>query len=455
MSEKKKYERPIITKHVSGLMNKFGSGPSTKVISEIEGIQVKELIEKFGSPLFVISEKKIRQNQRNAYRIFKTRYPKVQYAWSYKTNYLDAVCSVFHSENSWAEVVSEFEYDKARSLGVEGEKIIFNGPDKSRAALHKAITNKSKIHIDNFDELYEIIDLCNEKKLKAKVAIRVNMDVNIYPLWDRFGFNFENGEALQAVKRILHEDNLELIGLHTHIGTYIMTPDAYRIAASRLASLANIINSEYGIPLEYIDLGGGFASNNTLIGQYLPADQVVPSIEQFADAIVSGLYEVNYDRDKLPTLILETGRALIDDAGFLLSTVIANKRLSSGKRALIIDAGVNILFTSFWYKHKISPAQDNGMHTEDTSVFGPLCMNIDCIRDSILLPPLQKDDNVVIEYAGAYNVTQWMQFISLRPSVVMIMENSTVEIIRQKEELPDIQNKELLPVKFKSKIMSV
>lgn len=452
MIEKMKYERPLITKHVTGLMNKFGSGPSTKIISDIDGVPVKELIEKYGSPLFVMSEKKIRLNQKNAYRIFKTRYPKVQFAWSYKTNYLNAVCSVFHSEDSWAEVVSEFEYDKARSLGVKGEHIIFNGPHKNKSALQKAIKDKAKIHIDHFDELYEIIEICNTDHVKAKVAIRVNIDVNIYPLWDRFGFNYENGEALQAIKRILHEDNLELIGLHTHIGTYIMTPDAYRTAASKLVALANIIKREYDIHLDYIDLGGGFASNNTLIGQYLPADQVIPALEQFADAIVSGLYEISYSRDKLPVLILETGRALIDDAGYLLSTVLANKRLSSGKRALVIDAGVNILFTSFWYKHKISPAQDNGMHTEETSVYGPLCMNIDCIRESILLPSLQKGENLVIEYAGAYNVTQWMQFISLRPNVVMIMEDSTTEIIRQAERLSDITNNELLPEKFNKKV---
>lgn len=451
MTEKKKYERPIITKHVSGLMNKFGGGPSTKVISEIDGVPVKELIEKYGSPLFIMSEKKIRQNQKNAYRIFRTRYPKVQFAWSYKTNYLDAVCSVFHSEDSWAEVVSEFEYDKAIRLGIKGEHIIFNGPHKSKSALQKAIKDKAKIHIDNFDELYEIIEICNTDNVKAKVAIRVNVDVNIYPLWDRFGFNYENGESLQAVKRILHEDKLELIGLHCHIGTYIMTPDAYRIAASKLAALANFIKREYAIHLDYIDLGGGFASNNTLIGQYLPADQVVPSLEQFADAIVSGLYEVSYSREKLPVLILETGRALIDDAGYLLSTVIANKRLSSGKRALIIDAGVNILFTSFWYKHKISPAQENGMHTEDTSVYGPLCMNIDCIRESILLPSLQKGENIVIEYTGAYNVTQWMQFITLRPNVVMIMEDSSTEIIRHEEDLEYITEKEFLPKKLSNK----
>jgi len=449
MNEKKRYERPIITKHYSGMMNKFGTGPVTTPKPIIDGVAVKELVEKFGSPLFVISESRLRRNQRNLLRIFKTRYPKVQFAWSYKTNYLDAVCSVFHQEGSIAEVVSEFEYDKARKLGVKGEDIIFNGPDKSRGALQKAIKEGAWIHIDHFDELYEIIDITSNEKIKAKVAIRINFDVGVYPLWDRFGFNYENGEAWQAIIRILANPNLQLVGLHTHIGTYMMTSEAYRIAASKIVSLFKNIKSEYGIMLEYIDMGGGFASHNTLIGQYLPAEEMVPSSEQYAEAIATGLYELQVSRDDLPLLILETGRALVDSAGYLISTVLANKRLSSGKRAVIIDAGVNILFTAFWYKHKISPAQDSGVYTEEAAIYGPLCMNIDCVRESINLPALKKGEMVVIEDVGAYNMTQWMQFITMRPNVVMIMEDEKVELIRQKEELETISQQEILPEKLK------
>jgi diaminopimelate decarboxylase len=119
--------------------------------------------------------------------------------------------------------------------------------------------------------------------------------------------------------------------------------------------------------------------------------------------------------DNLPLLILETGRALVDDAAFLLGTVISNKRSSTGKRITIVDVGVNILFTSFWYDHKVTPAQEFSQYTEDTTVYGPLCMNIDVIRESAALPLLNKGDHFVIHHVGAYNMTQWMQFINLRP----------------------------------------
>ena len=450
MVDKKVYEKPIITKHHSGMMNKFGSSPITKPKTEIDGVPVKDLLEQYGSPLFVLSEKQIRTNLKNAVRIFKNRYPNIQFAWSYKTNYLNAVCSIYHQEGSWAEVVSGFEYDKARKLGVDGKYIIFNGPDKSDQDLTRAIKDKAKIHIDHSDEMYKIIELTEKLNLSADVALRVNMDTGIYPKWDRFGFNYENGEAWQALKRIVINNKLNLVGLHTHIGTYMMTADAYRLAANKLVQLAKSLSDQFDIKLDYIDLGGGFASKNTLIGQYLPAEQVVPTMEQFADAITSEMLEFAGSPDDMPTLILETGRALIDDAGYLLSTVLATKRLSNGKRSIVIDAGVNILFTSFWYKHKILPAQETGIQTENATIYGPLCMNIDVIRDDITLPVLKKDDKIVIHYVGAYEMTQWMQFISLRPNVVMVMEDKTVELIREKEELEDIVRREKLPKQLKT-----
>ncbi len=445
---KKIYEKPVIVKHQSGFMNKIGSSPITIPQTEIDGVAIDKITSEYGSPVFVLSEKKIRENQRNAYRIFKSRYPKVQFAWSYKTNYLNAVCSIFHQEGSWAEVVSEFEYDRAIKLGVPKEYIIFNGPDKSESALEKAITNGSKIHIDHFDELYKIIELTEKLQKRAKVAIRVNMDTGIYPKWDRFGFNFENGEAIDALRRIISQNRLELIGLHSHIGTYMMTADAYKVAARKLASLATELYNNYEVKLDYIDLGGGFPSNNTLKGQYLTAEQVLPSLEKFADAITSELFTL-MTIGELPTLILETGRALIDEAGSLISTVIANKRLSDGRKAMILDGGVNILFTSFWYKHKIVPAQQSNYYTENTKVYGPLCMNIDVLHEDIVLPNLKVGEKVLIKHVGAYNMTQWMQFITLRPNIVMVMEDGTVELVRESEDLEYIMSREKLPEKLK------
>src|SRR5574343_2052854 len=124
-------------------------------------------------------------------------------------------------------------------------------------------------------------------------------------------------------------------------------------------------------------MGGGFASKNTLKGSFLPGSDTVPTIDQFAEAISIALLNAGFVEKDLPLLILETGRALIDEAGYLLGCVLANKRLSDGRRATIMDFGVDILFTSFWYDHKISRGQEFSCYTEDTVMYGPLCMNID------------------------------------------------------------------------------
>jgi len=443
--EKLRYERPVIKRVESEMLNKFGMRTETFPKTHIDGVAVTDLIRDYGSPLFVLSERTIRDTLKKAQKAFKMRYPKVQFAWSYKTNYLDSVCKIYHQEGSWAEVVSGFEYDKALNNGVPGKKIIFNGPEKTREDLAKAIKNESLIHIDHLDELYTIIELTETIDKKPRVAIRVNMDTGIYPMWDRFGFNYENGQAWDALNKIMASGKMELLGLHCHIGTFMLSAKAYGVAAGKLADLALGIKRKFNHDIKYIDLGGGFPSKNTLKGAYLPGQDTNPGFEDFAEEIASALLNSEFNTENLPLLILETGRALVDEAGFLLGTVISNKRSSTGKRTTIIDIGVNLLFTSFWYDHKITPAQEFTKFTENTTVYGPLCMNIDVIRENAALPLLNKGDHFVIHHVGAYNMTQWMQFITLRPNVVLIDTDNQVHLIRKKETISAMSDFEQTP----------
>jgi diaminopimelate decarboxylase len=147
----------------------------------------------------------------------------------------------------------------------------------------------------------------------------------------------------------------------------------------------------------------------------------------------------------MPLLILETGRALIDDAGWLLGRVVANKRMASGRRGMIIDIGVNHLFTSFWYEHTILPGVPVNADSEDTQICGPLCMNIDVIRQAVRFPLLQPGDPVVVERIGAYNMTQWLQFITYRPKVVLLGSDGESYIIRENENLDTFKALERVP----------
>jgi diaminopimelate decarboxylase len=333
--------------------------------------------------------------------------------------------------------------------GVKPQHIIFNGPDKSCDDLRKAIKNKSLIHIDNFDELYTIISLTNEINETPQVAIRVNMDTGVYPQWSRFGFNYDNGEAWDALNRIMINNKLSLVGLHAHIGTYMMSAQAYKVTGQKLSDLAVKLKEKYNHVIKYIDFGGGFASKNTLIGAYLPGSDTCPSFDDYAEAITSAVISSKIKVEDLPVIILETGRALIDDAGYILGTVLANKKLADGSNSTVIDVGVNLLFTSFWYEHKITPAQEFSPYTENTTIYGPLCMNIDVVDDMVYLPPLPRGTRLILSPVGAYNVTQWMQFIRYRPAVVLIGEKGEVELIREREDLSDIVGRERLPERLK------
>ncbi len=448
MTGKKQWIKPTIVPLRSGLLNKFGS-QEAPWIDAIDEVPIPQLLEQYGSPLFVVSERRLRRNIQRLKRAFSARYPSVIFGWSYKTNYLGAVCNTFHQEGSWAEVVSEFEYQKARSLGVPGHNILFNGPFKRPGILRLAVSEGAHIHVDHLDELYELEQIAQQLKTPIEVTLRLNFDTGYTETWSRFGFNVESGQALDAAWRIASSEHLNLTGLHSHIGTFVLEPRAYANQVRTMCEFMHEVESLTNCHITYLDIGGGFASMNSLQGIYLPAEQMVPSEEQYAEAVCDVLLELTHDREtrgfKRPTLILETGRALVDDAEHLISTVVANKRLPDGRRAVVVDAGVNILFTAFWYNHKVMPTRILPGKPEDTTIYGPLCMNIDVVRNSVMLPPLSIGDNLVYSPVGAYNHTQWMQFIEYRPNVVMIDENRNVSVIREAENLEVVTAQERLP----------
>lgn len=442
---KKDYVKPTILKIENLTVGKAGvPAIRQKIRKEVAGVPVEELLEKYGSPLFVFSEKTIRDTYQKAYQAFSSRYPDVQFGWSYKTNYLNAICSVFHSEGAIAEVVSEYEYQKARELNIPGSDIIYNGPFKPYEALKQAAEDGAKIHIDHFDEISDLEKISDELGKIIPVAIRLNMDTGIYPQWSRFGFNIESGQAMDAVRRIEAGRKLKLTGLHSHIGTFMLSAAPYKVQTTKMVDLMKRIESETSFSIEYIDIGGGFASKSHLKGVYQPPEVVVPTIDDYAEAVTSALYE-NLEPGKYPRLYLETGRHMIDESGYLLSTIQASKLMPDGRRSYILDAGVHLLYTAFWYNYVIESAQEREGVVEPAILNGPLCMNIDVVDASILLPRMKRGDNLIISPVGAYNVTQWMQFIRYRPAIAMVSADGQTELIRRAENLDDVQRAENIP----------
>jgi diaminopimelate decarboxylase len=443
------YEKPVIKPLQSGLMNKFAGANSTqqRIKSSIAGVSVESLVKEFGSPLFVYSERSLRRQFRTIRNAFSTRYPDVTFGWSYKTNYLKAICAVFHQEGAMAELVSKMEYDKAKALEIPGNQIILNGPHKPFATLEAAVRDGVMVNVDHLDEIEDLEAIAVRLDRVIPVGIRLNLDAGIQPCWSRFGFNLESGQAMEAVRRIARSGKLRVNGLHSHIGTFILDPEAYARQVEKMVQFGYEIEANQGWRMEYIDIGGGLPSRSRLKGAYHAADVLLPTIDEYADAICDALWNT-LKPGHTPKLIVESGRAMVDEAGTLITSVCGTKRLPNGTPAYVVDAGVNLLFTSFWYRFDVALAQSVSGMAEPSVIYGPLCMNIDVIDEHISLPPLSRGDRLVVSTVGAYNNTQWMQFIEYRPNVVMVMENGDVELIRAAEDITDLERREYLPVQL-------
>jgi diaminopimelate decarboxylase len=444
------WEAPRMTPLEFNQLNKFGQRRVRSEAQEmIDGVAVATLIERFGSPLFVTCEHRLRANIRRLHHAFAAHGVNALHGWSYKTNYTSAVCNVLHQEGSWAEVVSRFEYEKARSLGVPGSRILFNGPNKSRPILERAIAEGAHLHVDHFDELAMIEEIAHCRGVPVAVALRLNFDTGFTEPWNRFGFNLESGQAREAIATVKASPHLRLVGLHSHIGTFILDPRAYAVQVKILCALMQEIEADGSTRLDYLDIGGGLPSRNALHGTYLPPEQAVPDLDEYVEAICAAFLEGTACRlengGQRPTLIFESGRAVIDDAQVLIASVVGRKQLPDGAPAVILDAGINLLFTAFWYNHQVRLAAPARGEPRETVLYGPMCMNIDVVRKSAQLPPLALGDLLVISPVGAYNNTQWLQFIEYRPAVVMIHEDRTVSVIRRAEDLDSVCVHDHLP----------
>ncbi len=440
------YERPVIRPLHTGLMNKFAgiNHSQQRIKAAIAGVSVEQLVQQYGSPLFVYSERTLRRQFRTIRNAFTTRYPNVAFGWSYKTNYLKAICAIFHQEGAMAELVSKMEYDKAKALGIPGKQIILNGPHKPMATLAAAVRDGVTINIDHLDEVADLEAIAAQCDRPITVGIRLNLDAGIQPCWSRFGFNLESGQAMEAVRRIARSGKLRINGLHSHIGTYILDPNAYARQVQKMVQFGYEIESQCGWAMEYIDIGGGLPSRSRLKGAYHAAEVMVPTMDEYADAICDALWQV-LRPGHMPKLIIESGRAMVDEAGSLITSVCGTKRLPDGTRAYVMDAGVNLLFTGFWYRFDVALAQPVPGAAEPSVLYGPLCMNIDVLHEQIALPPLARGDRLVVSTVGAYNNTQWLQFIEYRPNVVLISESGEVELIRAAEDITDLERREHLP----------
>jgi diaminopimelate decarboxylase len=414
---------------------------------QFEDVDVHDLCESLGTPVFLISENLLKDRFRLFRDEFQKRYSNVAVAYSYKTNYLPSVCSVFNNEGAWAEVVSLLELRIAEMVGVDPQKMVFNGPSKSDDELLKAMEMGIRVvNVDSVSELQRIISIVRNTGLSVNVGFRLSYPGR-NPSRNKFGITAE--QILDACSIVAKEKRLRYVGLQTHIGTEITQVDKYEQAVGFLTDLASSIHRRFGLQTEIIDLGGGFAFKEVAPYSY-KGIWSPPSFSEYASRICSKLLAASTGRlPDPPTLVLEPGRALVGPTTLLAMRVIAVKEVS-GVRWVVTDAGINLIPEAELNRHRIVPAVLRNGKPEKVSVAGPLCVYEDVIRHGVEMPPIREGDVLIVRDVGAYSVSLSWQFIKLRGEVGLLHDGD-YEMIRRPETVEDVLRLDTIPLRLANK----
>ncbi|KXB00878.1 hypothetical protein AKJ40_00120 [candidate division MSBL1 archaeon SCGC-AAA259M10] len=416
----------------------------------IGGVSTVELADRFGTPVYVTDENKIRENYHRFYEAFDKKWDDFAIWYAYKANSNLAVCKVLQDEGCGAEVGSLCELKIALKVGTPGEQIIFNGNNKSEKELELCIKNKVLINVDNLQELEIINRIAEEIGENARVGFRVNPDVEAptHPhistglRKSKFGLDVPSGKAIKAYKKASKMDNITVEGIHSHIGSQILDPEPFMEQARKTLELRKKIRKEIGIELKIVDLGGGLGI------PYRPGEKELPP-EEFASKIVSTVEESLKDQElSKPKLVFEPGRFIIADTTLLLGRVGYVKERKNIPHWVSIDAGMNALIRPALYDsyHHIEVANKmNEEKTESTNVAGPLCESGDYLGKDRKLPPVERGDLLAIYDVGAYGLSMASQYVgNTRPCMVMV-KSGKADTVRERETCEDLTRLDKFP----------
>lgn len=373
-----------------------------------------ELAERFGTPLYVFDGARMDAEARAFQAVAG---PDVTLAYSVKSNPLMGLVARLHRAGCWAEVASGFEYRVARRAGVPGEQIIFNGPLKTSAEIRRALVEGATVIADGVEQVRQIARLAVHASPGARVGLRLVPPDRVGR--DRFGLPARSSAAAAA---LLGRAGLPVTGLHIHLGAYQLGPlppsgppihgvtVEYPVPIARFAAAAALLRevADRVGGIEWLDLGGGWPAAAALAGH----------LDAAREALGPGH----------PPLILEPGRALIRDAGWLLTRVVARR----GRGKVVVDAGITQVPCVQWKRSPVYVAEPRPGAERPTDLYGPLCLQHDAVAREVPLPPLAVDDLVWIGQTGAYAMAQASPFIHLRPGAVLL-EGGRAALLRARE----------------------
>jgi diaminopimelate decarboxylase len=402
-----------------------------------EDLAVQKIAAEVGTPFYLYSHATLTRHL----KAFRDAFEKIDHlvCFSAKANTNLAILKLFADRGCGLDIVSGGELYRGLQAGFAPERIVYSGVGKRVDEIDDALkAGILMFNLESVDELKLIDQRAGKFNQRARVAIRVNPDVDpkTHPYIstglkkNKFGINTEAAiEGYRLAARLAH---IDVIGIDCHIGSQITVAAPFEDALQSVKSLMLRIKSETGIDIKYIDMGGGLGITY--------GDESPPSLEEYAKAFMQSLEDMSV------TLILEPGRVLVGNAGILVTRALYKKD-GQDKKFIIVDAGMNDLLRPTLYDafHAIEPVARNKTSKTVTDVVGPICESGDFLAVDRSLTEVNSGDLLAVMSTGAYGFVMSSNYCS-RPRVAEVMvKKDQYHVVKQRETYADLIRGESLP----------
>lgn len=416
-------------------------------ILHCEDVPIPALVEKYGTPLYVYSQKTLLHHLGQIQQAFAAVRPLICY--SVKTNGNLSICRLLAAAGTGFDVTSGGELYRALQAGGQGTQIVFAGVGKTDAEMRYALENQVLLfNVESEGELLALAEVAQSMGRVALAALRVNPDLppKTHAKTDtsvkgvKFGLDIDT--VLEFAHKMVGHPHVRIAGLHMHLGSPILSAQPYQQGIAKGLVLIEKLRQQ-GHKIEYLNMGGGFGINYRR-QEALPASA-------FAEVIVPGVQAARCQ------LILEPGRFIVGNAGILVSRVIYTKD-SGGKHFVIQDAAMNdlirpTLYNSFHRIWPVTPAADVPASPEDyeadipgtskVDVVGPVCESGDFLAKDRRLPALRRGDLLATFSAGAYGMSMSSNYNGRPRPAEVLVNGATTSLIRRRETYEDLVRPEI------------
>lgn len=410
----------------------------------VGGLDTIKLAEKYGTPLFVYDVERIRQNARAFVNTFKERNVPAQVAYASKAFSSIAMAQVAKQENLSLDVVSQGELYTAIKADFPMNRVHMHGNNKSREELKMAVEYQiGCIVIDNFYEMELLNEIVTESNSTMDVLIRLTPGIEAhthdYILTgnedSKFGFDLNNGQATQAIKRLKEMPSLHLKGIHCHIGSQIFETDGFIMAIEKIFSALDTWRKEEEFKCSVLNLGGGFGI------RYTEEDEPLP-LENYVNALIDEVEKqtAQYSME-FPEIWIEPGRSIVGDAAVTLYTIGSMKEIPGVRKYVSVDGGMTDNLRPALYDAKydaVLAANVFGEKEEEVSIAGKCCESGDMLIWDIALPKVKPDDILAVFSTGAYGYSMSNHYNRFPKAAVVFVENGVDKLVVKRESFEDM-----------------